>query len=91
MNCDDETLSDLDKALSFVPKDFRQFVLLMAEAPVGEGSKGPIELFMALRQDARLQSLLELAISIDSDDLDQLLFSAEDYYSDAVACSTANG
>lgn len=84
MNCDHETLSDLDGALSDFPEDVRQFVLSMVEALVHDGGIGPVELYAALRQDARLQSLLELAISIDSDDLEQLLFAAEDMYSAAV-------
>jgi len=38
----------------------------------------------ALLKDPRLASLLELAMRVRSDDLDQLLFAAEDYYSELV-------
>lgn len=38
--------------------------------------------FFAWHNDPRLSSLLDLAIRLCSEDLDQLLFTAEDHYSD---------
>lgn len=78
-----ETLTDLDKALDGLPENHRRFVhAVVQEPPEVEGSR-TLDLFMALKKDARLLSLLELALCISSDDLDQLLFAAEDYYAHA--------
>ncbi len=37
--------------------------------------------FLAWRRNPRISSLVEMAMNISTDDLDQLLFLAEDYYS----------
>ena len=53
---------------------FTQEVVQIADPDV-------VAAFLKWRQDARVASLMELACQIADDDLDQLLFRAEDYYS----------
>lgn len=43
-----------------------------------------LEDFVAWRKDPRISSLVETARAIDADDLEQLLFAAEDYYSGVI-------
>ncbi len=40
--------------------------------------------FIAWRRNPRVSSLIEMAMAINTDDLDQLVFQAEDYYSNAL-------
>lgn len=40
--------------------------------------------FVAWRRNPRVSSLVEMAMAIDNDDLDQLLFVAEDHYAVAL-------
>ncbi|MEL6312469.1 MAG: hypothetical protein AAFU41_16705 [Pseudomonadota bacterium] len=87
----EESTTDLDKALEGLSDNHRKlFHALFKESGETEGllTIDTIDLFVALKKDARLLSLIELAMSIDSDDLDQLVFTAEDYYAQAVVtCS----
>jgi len=42
-----------------------------------------VQTFLAWRSDPKLESILDLAAALDDDSRDQLLFSAEDLYSEA--------
>ena len=48
------------------------------------GDPDVIQAFLAWRHDPRISSIVDLAMCIASDDLDQLLFAAEDFYQNAV-------
>ncbi|MEO1019301.1 MAG: hypothetical protein AAFY56_16655 [Pseudomonadota bacterium] len=48
------------------------------------GDPGVIQAFLAWRREPRISSIVDLAMCIASDDLDQLLFAAEDYYLNVV-------
>lgn len=78
-----ETKTNLKLALDDLPEAHLRFIIAIMKEPVEPDGLGAIELLIALRKDARILSLLELAMIISSDDLDQLLFAAEDYYSEA--------
>ncbi|MEM9476041.1 MAG: hypothetical protein AAGA71_12155 [Pseudomonadota bacterium] len=71
---------DLCLALRDLEEPYLRFVRSIAEeAKTPEGSQS-IALLMAVKHDHRLSSLVEIAMTVPSDDLDQLLFAAEDFY-----------
>lgn len=82
-------------------EDFVAFLQRSADAPYSvakaffaeismTNDSGVLEEFLSWRTEPRVSSLVQLALGVGSDRLDQLLFVAEDLYSDAMGQTNAN-